>query len=56
MLISFPSLQVITQLLSGDQIYVIAEGFWADQGDSNSFYMADGYTSFTGVQIRSGLE
>ena len=53
-LLSFLSLQVITQLLAGDQVYVVAEGFEADV--ENSFYMADGFTSFTGLQVRSGLE
>ena len=49
----FLSPQVIMQLSEGDQVYVIAEGFNADV--ENSFYLADGYTSFTRFIIRPGL-
>ena len=46
--------QVISQLLAGDEITVVAEG--AVDGDGPSIFLADGYTSFTGMQIRAGLE
>ena len=51
---TFIEFQVITELLPGDQVYVVAEGFLDDSADNR--YQADGYTSFTGVQIRSGLQ
>ena len=44
---------MITELLTGDQVYVIADGH--NDGTDDSSYMADGYTSFTGLLIRSGL-
>ena len=47
-------LQVISQLLAGDEITVVADGLLAETNPSN--FMADGYTSFTGKQIRAGLE
>ena len=50
------SLQVIAQLLSGDQVSVIADGFLYNDHSEPSYYMADGYTSLTGVLIRAGLE
>ena len=46
--------QVISQLLAGDEITVVADG--SIDGDQASLFMADGYTSFTGMQIRAGLE
>ena len=45
---------MIALLYEGDQVYVVADGFLADF--ENSYYMADGYTSFTGLQVRSGHE
>ena len=51
---TFIEFQVITELLPGDQVYVVAEGFLDDSADNR--YQADGYTSFTGVQIRSGIQ
>ena len=49
-------IKVITQLLEGDQISVIADGYLADSKGESSFYLADGYTSLTGLLIKSGLE
>ena len=46
--------QVISQLLAGDEITVVVDG--ALDGGGPSLFMADGYTSFTGMQIRAGLE
>ena len=46
--------QVIMELLAGDQVYVIADGYITDV--ETNVCQADGYTSFTGLQIRSGLE
>ena len=46
--------KVITQLLAGDEITVVADGVL--DGTSDNTFLADGYTSFTGMQIRAGLE
>ena len=46
--------QVISQLEAGDEITVVVDG--ALDGGIESYFMADGYTSFTGIQIRAGLE
>ena len=46
--------QVITELVAGDQVYVIADGYITDI--ETNVCQADGYTSFTGLQIKSGLE
>ena len=46
--------QVVTELLAGDQVSVIATGKQA--GTENSYFTGDGYTSLTGLLIRSGLE
>ncbi len=39
--------QVITELLAGDQVNVVATG--------DSYYEGHGYTTFTGFQLRTGL-
>ena len=44
---------MITQLLAGDQVTVVAEG---EFGEGTNYYMANGYTSFTGLQVSAGLE
>ena len=49
-------MQVIGQLLEGDQVSVIADGFNANMPGETSNYMANGYTSLTGLLIKSGLE
>ena len=49
----FSLFQVITELSAGDQVNVIATGFWADV--ETSYFFARGYTSFTGFQLRTGL-
>ena len=46
--------QVISQLLAGDEVTVVADGH--EDGTADSSFFADGYTSFTGMQIRAGLE
>ena len=46
--------QVISQLEAGHEITVVVDG--ALDGGIESYFMADGYTSFTGIQIRAGLE
>ncbi len=47
--------QVITALSAGDQVNVVAVGFLADTEPETSHFMASGYTSFTGFQLRTGL-
>ena len=47
--------QVITQLFEGDQVNVVARGFHADIRSSASHFHAQGYTSFTGFQLKFGL-
>ena len=44
----------MTGLLAGDQVAVIADGYLASEEDSEC--MANGYSSLTGLLIRSGLE
>ncbi len=48
-------LQVITELLAGDQVNVVAVGRMADSPSETSYYMGGGYTSLTGFQLRTGL-
>ena len=47
-------LQVITKFLERDKVYVVADGYLANV--EHSFYKANGYTSFTGLQVGVGLE
>ena len=47
--------QVITPLLTGDEVAVIAAGLEAGEGE-DSFYLGGGYTNFVGLQVRSGFE
>ena len=47
--------KVIATLLAGDQVTVIAAGLEAGEGE-DSFFLGDGYTTFVGLQVRSGLE
>ncbi len=49
----FSLLQVITELVAGDQVNVIATGYFADV--ETCYFLAHGYTSFTGFQLRTGL-
>ena len=48
--------KAITSLLEEDQVSVIADGFVFDSTGETSYFLAEGYSSLTGLIIKSGLE